>query len=53
MRLDDSLNSYTVSRDNSQSPTAFKMDLDELKFQTRTSDTLTMTPAGHFQRFVI
>ena len=52
MRLDDSLNSYTVSRDNSQSPTAFKMDLDELKFQTRTSDTLTMTPAGHFQRFV-
>ena len=89
MRLDDSLNSYTVSknggkfkfnqnskinhkksgeigtvwnlcflfqvsRDASHSPTAFMMDLDEMpRFQTKTSDTLTMTPAGHFhQRFV-
>ena len=52
MRLDDTLNSYTVSRDNSHSPTAFTMDLDETpKFLTKTSDTLTMTPAGHFQRY--
>ena len=45
---------FQVSRDASHSPTAFMMDLDEMpRFQTKTSDTLTMTPAGHFhQRFV-
>lgn len=45
MPLDDTF-SYTILRDNSQSPTAFMIDLDDKQFKTRTSDTLTMTPAG-------
>ena len=38
--------SYTISRDDSRSPTAFVMELEDSK----TSDTLTMTPAGAHSR---
>ena len=44
--------SYTISRDNSQSPSAFMIDLDE-NYKTKTSDTLTMTPAGGHKRPII
>ena len=42
MKLDEDTFSYTISRNDSRSPTAFIMELEDSK----TSDTLTMTPAG-------
>ena len=52
LKIDDDMYSYTISRDNSQSPTAFMMDLDAQmgSNNTKTFDTLTMTPAGAASR---
>ena len=44
----DDAYSYTISRDDSRSPTTFLLDLEDTSLMT--SDTLTMVPAGSHQR---